>query len=264
METTYYSQNGEDFLLNQYFTGKKGFFVEVGCIDGRRFSNTYHFELKGWTGLCVEAHQGYIDLLKANRPNSVVVNCAVGETNEDDVTFYANARGSLSSLDPSSEERWKRDYAPYFSGFQEQRVRKRTLTAIFEENQVPQIDLLSLDIEGYEVEALQGLDFRRYKPLSIVVESDFEAEHRQKINKLLTKNGYEFAAEWSGNLYYSILPDFQKALAGKVFPDVTVIHTQHPLDTNGDASRVLTIDTRPQSKPRGIASRLRALLGGRR
>ena len=76
----YYSQHGEDFLLDRLLSDKKrGFFVEVGCIDGRRFSNTLIFEERGWRGLCVEAHTGYIELLRQNRPNSIVCHCAAGE-----------------------------------------------------------------------------------------------------------------------------------------------------------------------------------------
>jgi hypothetical protein len=43
----YYSQHGEDYLINQIF-GKRteGFYVEVGCIDGKRFSNSYFLKNK--------------------------------------------------------------------------------------------------------------------------------------------------------------------------------------------------------------------------
>lgn len=245
MSPEYFSQNGEDFLLSQYFKEASGFFVEIGCIDGRRFSNTYFFELRGWKGLCVEAHQDYIGLLKANRPNSTVVHCAVGEADEDQAVFYANARGTLSSLDPTTEERWRRDYAEYFSGFQQQRVPKRTLTTIFTEAGVSNIDILSLDIEGYEVEALSGLDFKKFSPAVLVVESDSD-EHRKKISALVTPHGYRLALEFCASLYFSRLPDFKEAVNGKFFPDVTLTQTQHPLDKNGDVRRTISIDTRPQ------------------
>jgi len=109
MNESYYSQHGEDFILNKIFPNPNGFFVEVGCIDGLRFSNTLFFEKKGWKGICIEAHTSYIDLIKSNRLNSRVVHCAIGEKDEGIVTFYANARGSLSSLDKTEEERFKKD-----------------------------------------------------------------------------------------------------------------------------------------------------------
>jgi FkbM family methyltransferase len=252
MGETYFSQHGEDFLLSRYFTGTSGFFVEVGCIDGKRFSNTYLFELRGWKGICVEAHQDYIQLLRANRPNSAVIHCAAGEADEDRAVFYANARGSLSSLDPTTEERFARDYPGYFTGFDPQSVSKRTLTTIFNEQRVGAIDLLSLDIEGYEVEALKGLDLKRYKPSVLVIESD-SPEHRKKIEALILPHGYEFAVEFGGNLFYSVLPDFKAAVAGQFFPQVEIVHTRHPLDPGTDVPKTVAIDTRPPAsdKTRG-------------
>ena len=52
----------------------------------------------------------------------------------------------------------------------------RTLGAIIEEHNISHIDLLSLDVEGYELQALQGLDLTRHKPEFILVEARFRAE----------------------------------------------------------------------------------------
>lgn len=239
----FYSQSGEDFLLNEIFKDKdKGFFVEVGCIDGRRFSNTLFFEEKGWKGLCVEAHASYIELLKKNRPNSIVCHCAAAEKDEEDITFYANARGSLSTLDKTQEGRWKKEFGQYFTGFQEQKVKKRRLDSLFSENQVKEIDFLSLDIEGYEVEALRGIDFKKYKPAVIVVESDSH-EHRKGIEDMLCPAGYHAIGELSDNVFYSVDKGLASRVGNKVFRKIKLTHTQHPLDKDGDKTVVVDIGT---------------------
>jgi hypothetical protein len=46
----------------------------------------------------------------------------------------------------------------------------RTLSSILDEAGAPEVDLLSLDIEGYEAQALAGLDFDRHAPRFILVE----------------------------------------------------------------------------------------------
>ena len=62
---TYYSQHGEDFLIHKIFKGKtNGYYVEIGCLDGIEFSNTYFFEKIGWKGACIEAHHDFIADLK--------------------------------------------------------------------------------------------------------------------------------------------------------------------------------------------------------
>ena len=198
------------------------------------------FEERGWKGMCVEAHAGYIELLKKNRPNSIVCHCAAGEADEDAI-FYANARGSLSSLDKTSEARWQRDYAPYFSGFEEQQVKKVRLSTLLDTYQISEIDILSLDIEGYEVEAMKGLDLSRHRPKVMVIESD-SPQHEAQLDKLILPHGYEKSMKLFGNLFYVRDKELGKKLVGKK-QVVQLIHTQHPLDSGGDKPSTVTIDT---------------------
>jgi len=240
----FYSQQGEDFILDQVFQHKsKGFFVEIGCIDGKRFSNTLFFEEKGWQGLCVEAHADYIDLLKINRPNSIICHCAVAESDDEEVIFYANKRGSLSTLDRTIEARWQKDYAEYFTGFEEQSVKKRTLNTIFAENCIDHIDILSIDIEGYEVAALQGLNLQKYHPTAIVIESDSEKQEEQ-IDHILLPNGYRKTLRIRSNIFYFADElEIEKGVKDKVF-EVEIIHTGNPFFQENDSTKVISIDTR--------------------
>ncbi len=243
----FYSQHGEDFLLNEIFKEKEnGFFVEVGCIEGRRFSNTLTFEERGWKGLCVEAHSGYIELLAKNRPNSVICHCAAAEKDEDGVTFYANSRGSLSTLDRSKEEEFKKGFGKFFTGFEEQKIVKRRLDSLFREFGVKEIDLLSLDIEGYEVEALRGIDFNVYKPTVMVIESD-SPEHRRGVEEIIIPAGYHKIASLANNIFYSMDEDMGRRIKGKLYRNIRIIHTQHPLDRDGDKTLTVDIDTTERS-----------------
>ena len=229
----YYSQHGEDYLVNKLIGHRrKGVFIEVGCIDGKRFSNTLFFEKKGWTGLCIEAHSDYIELLSINRPNSITVHAAVSDKNIIDSKFYANSRGSLSSLDKSSDKRWITDYPEFFSGFVEQKVREATLTSILIENEVKKIDFLSIDIEGNEISVLKGLDFKKYKPLLILCEYDTKSEYRE-LSDFLIPHGYSMLHTLRGNVLYGI-----KTILGSYYPvsnipTINLMHTEHPLDNTG-------------------------------
>src|SRR5688572_3731151 len=212
---TYFSQHGEDFLMNKLFNEKTdGYFVEVGCLDGIEFSNTYFFEKKGWKGACIEAHHDFIPDLKKNRPSASIVHCAVGESDKDEVTFYANKLGSLSTLDRGEEERWKTNYKAYFHGFEEQKIQMRTLTSIFDELKVSSIDFISLDIEGYEVQALEGLNFDKYKPRVFIIEFK-DDDHKEKLEKKLLPHGYHYLSKIGCNLFYSINASDKKIITGR-------------------------------------------------
>lgn len=208
----FYSQHGEDFLVNEMFNNKsQGFFVEIGCLDGVEYSNTYFFEKKGWKGICIEAHNDFISSLLKNREGSHIVHCAIGEENKDHVTFYANKVGSLSTLDKNEEERWRKSYSNDFYGFEEQKVPMKTLTTVFDELAVPSIDFISLDIEGYEVHALKGLDFNKYRPEVFIIEYKDE-NHKEQINLILLPNGYNYLGKIGCNMYYSLDSNHKKIL----------------------------------------------------
>ena len=51
-----------------------------------------------------------------------------------------------------------------------QKIPAITLTTILDQVEPEKINLLSLDVEGYELNALRGIDFEKYKPEVIVVE----------------------------------------------------------------------------------------------
>jgi FkbM family methyltransferase len=257
--TRYYSENGEDFLLDQLFKDKThGIFVEVGCIDGRRHSNTLTFEERGWSGLCVEAHTGYIEMLQKNRPNSIICSCAVGETDQDQVVFYANRWGSLSSQDKSKGHEFQRRFGPRFAGFEEQIVQKRRLDSLFRTHSVTEIDILSIDIEGYEVEALKGIDFGQFRPIVIVVESE-SRDHRRQMDAILLPNGYIRSVRLAQNIFYLRDPLMERSIKGKVF-SVTLNRTRHPLDEDEDKLITTRIDTRQVTALRqALMSKLNAV-----
>jgi FkbM family methyltransferase len=51
-------------------------------------------------------------------------------------------------------------------------VRARSLSNLLDRHNIKKIDLLSLDVEGYEVQALLGLDMKRHRPTYILVEAN--------------------------------------------------------------------------------------------
>jgi len=233
--TTYYSQHGEDVILDALFPEDTlGIFMEIGCIDGRRFSNTLRLEERGWKGICVEAHPDYIELIRCNRPGSIVVHAAVGEKDQAEVTFYANSRGSLSTLDKSLEELYRNNYGRYFTGFEIRHVPMRSISSILQEYNIPSPDVISIDIEGTELQAVQGIDFNRYRPRVIVVEADAR-ENVLALDDLLLPEGYVRGFSLSCNRFYFSDPQMYADLLGREY-ECRLTYTEHPLDDTGDTT----------------------------
>ncbi len=227
----FYGQHGEDLLLAALLEDVEvGTFVEVGCIDGLRFSNTLHFEERGWRGLCVEAHEDYIELLRENRPGSVVVHATASEKDAEEVSFYANHRGSLSSVNPDREEEFASRFGEHFTGYEKQKAPMCRLDSMLAEAGLDSIDLLSVDVEGQAVEVLRGLG--KYRPRVILAQSEGEA-HEATLNELLWSLCYLKAFRLDSSVYYTSSEDIADRVRGRSFSSM-LVHTGNPLEADPD------------------------------
>ncbi|WP_432797356.1 FkbM family methyltransferase [Poriferisphaera sp. WC338] len=227
----FYSQHGEDILAHNVLTSasEPNYFVEVGMIDGKRFSNTLALEERGWSGLCIEAHPQYVDMVRQNRPGSAVIHAAASDKAGDNLPFYADPRGDLSSLQPRDESELKERFGHWFQGYDVVNVPVRTLNDMFYEAGVPQnFDLLSIDIEGGELDALKGLDLNVYRPRMMILEAD-DITTLHSFNNYLIDFGYRHARTVGVNAIYTrTVRDLLRVHTTRIHDNVT--HTAHPID----------------------------------
>ncbi len=235
-DVTLFGQGGTDAVIVAAFDDvPSGLFVEIGCIDGLRFSNTLALERLGWTGLLVEAHPDYVGLVRKNRPVSHIVFAAAGDRDEEAVTLYANKRATLSSLTRDRESEWISNYGPWFHGFEERRVPMGRLSTLLDECGLTDVHVLSVDVEGEEPRVLRGVDFTRHRPDLIVVEAD-NADAKDAIDGILTPLGYHGGGRVSGNEFYFREAERLARVKGRRFEGATT-YTAHPLDEAEDEIR---------------------------
>jgi FkbM family methyltransferase len=180
-----------------------GFFVEAGANDGFTQSNTYWLErFRGWRGILVEAIPAYVSECLAERPDAIVVHAALVAPDYPHDTVPMQFGDLLSTVqgahgDATDEQDWVRPglvlgwQDPY-----ETEAPARTLSSILDEHRAPEVDLLSLDVEGYEPQALSGLDLDRHAPRWIVVEAHDVEGGRIAIEAILGER-YELEAQLS-------------------------------------------------------------------
>jgi hypothetical protein len=66
-----------------------------------------------------------------------------------------------------------------------------------------QCDLVSLDIEGHELQALQGIDFGKFHTKCFIIETMGDKHHQfQAINSLLKEKGYQLLIQNSLNTFW--------------------------------------------------------------
>ncbi len=177
-----------DARLDAIIDRDEGFFIEAGANDGFTQSNTYWLErFRSWRGVLVEPMPELAAEARVSRPNSIVFQCAL--VSSDACEKVRMRFGDLMSMvDGARDESWPaygtvlgwRD--PY-----ELDVDGRTLSSLLDEIDAPEVDLLSLDVEGFEVPALRGLDLNRHAPRYILVEIHNQDEDRPPVDAVLAE-----------------------------------------------------------------------------
>ena len=181
-ENVFRGLNGLDRALAEHLDlTQPGFYVELGANDGLRQSNTYFLErAHGWSGVLIEpALNNYLDLIR-NRSTENSFFCAACVSFDHPSEFvrmtYANLMSISVSLDmdlPDADQHLK-DGTRFLRDDREVvdfGAVARPLSEILREAGSPsRIDLLSLDVEGAELEVLRGVDHDQHRFERIVVE----------------------------------------------------------------------------------------------
>lgn len=188
----FFSEYGEDRILANYFSGKKvGFCIEVGANDGLNGSTTFHFERAGWDCLLIEPNPQMCERIRELRLSPVL---QVAASNKCGTATLLVAIGSgtahgLSSIQPEQEA----GEAIRSSGYTYEKVEVETKTLdeiLTARTQGRSIDFISIDVEGHELEVLEGFNVAFWRPRILVIEDNSYGE-KSAVRQHLSKLGYE-------------------------------------------------------------------------
>lgn len=207
----FYGQNLQDkFIFEKYFKNKKfGLSIERGSFDGLSESSTKFFEENmSWTTINIEAYPKIFQRLNINRPNSI--NLSIGLSNKKEIKkfnhvihpFYGEnfGNGSLEHVEEHIKELKKQDCI--FESFEIQCDTYKNIIDDIIENKINKIevDLFVLDVEGYELKVIEGMNKSKYLPKIICVEYPFVG--LEELNLKLGDLGYFFDDINYNNAFY--------------------------------------------------------------
>lgn len=190
--------HGLEDTLDALFGGRRGgFFVEAGGHDGFTQSNTYWLErFRGWRGFLIEPIPELFALCRAERPTAFVLNAALVGPDHDGATVrmqFGDLMSTVSGTHGDDEDWVAPGLALGWSQTYAIDVPARTLSSVLEEFGAPEVDLLSLDVEGFEEPVLRGLDLERHAPRFLLVEMHDLEEGRRLVGGLLGERYVEHA-----------------------------------------------------------------------
>jgi FkbM family methyltransferase len=179
-------------LVAEFFGDAIGYFVEVGANDPRERSQTWHLEQNGWTGILIEPQPDLVDKLREMRKAKVFeVACSLPSNAGQMLPLHF--AGALSSLDRGR-------MAPGATPEGVIQVPIRTLDSVLDQAGSPaQLDFVSIDVEGHELEVLLGFDLGRWQPRLILLEHhvvDLSKHH------YLLAAGYRIVRRYENNGWY--------------------------------------------------------------
>jgi FkbM family methyltransferase len=204
----FFGLNGLDAKLIDIIGNDQSYFVEIGANDGFTASNTKHLELfHNWQGILIEPIPDQARRCRTHRRKSTKVfeaACVSFDYTETTIELiYSNtmtvALGGVSDI--SDREEHAKSGIQFLPNTEETyrfHATAQTMTSIFDEATSPsQMELLSLDVEGGELEVLRGIDHTRFRFDWILLES----RNIGQISEFLTLNSYHFC-EKLGDHYY--------------------------------------------------------------
>ena len=199
---TAFGQFGEDLviegILQTHGRIQSGNYVDVGAYHPIKYSNTAMlYEKYGWSGLNIDANQAAIDEFQLVRPSDINLTALVGEDKSEREYVYFNHPG-VDSADKKMIEMQTRDSSPFQETFRETRFSQplsELLDRHFESKR--NVDFLSVDAEGMDLEVLKSNNWDRYRPFLIAVEThgmDLDKQKDNDIYMYLSQLGYKFVS----------------------------------------------------------------------
>lgn len=170
--------------------------MEVGALDGVRWSTTYAFyKALGWRGVNIEIDPDNYNELEHNRRDDIAnVHAAVCSDSHKSVHYATakedNAAGGIWEYSSAAhrDQHWQG-----MDIYQTIPVQCTPLQSILDHALGTRkyfFDFAVLDLEGAEFTALLGIDYNRISFGVIIVERNNDANINKKVSELLGAHGY--------------------------------------------------------------------------
>jgi FkbM family methyltransferase len=189
---TVFPQDVETDLRRAFFGHlDKGYFIEVGAFLPEDGSQTFDLEQRGWTGVLVEPQPELAEELRRRRSAKVFAEACSSPRNSGR-PMTLNLASGHSSFDQKLNVAEIKPHGTI-------QVPVRTLDEILVEAGAQRVDFVSIDVEGHEIEVLDGFDLARWRPRLILIE-DFLLNLR--LHRYLQRRGYRWLRRTGINNWY--------------------------------------------------------------
>ena len=241
-----YAQNAEDVILWRALKHiEEGFYIDVGANDPEDDSVTKAFYDHGWHGINIEPLPHHHACLEIQRPRDINLQIAAGNYNGELTLYDVPSVRGWATPDPDVAEHYRQQGLEVISST----VPVRRLDSLCEELGVTDIHFLKIDVEGFETQVIQGMDFQRWRPWILIIETtrpNNEDSQHQDWQPIVLDNQYQYVYSDGLNRYY-VAQEHQAladalAMQPNVFDDFQFIGYQRVEQALEHAQKQLTIN----------------------
>ena len=171
-----YSQNGEDLVVEsicRFLEIANPTYLDIGAADPVIDNNTYLFYRKGCRGVLVEPNPSSCRKLRAIRPEDTVLNVGIGFEDQVAADYYMISGPGGEVLNTFS----RGEVEKVLANFKDRRVEKTikmplvNINKVMDEHFHGAPTFVSIDTEGLDLDILKSLDFDRFRPVILCVET---------------------------------------------------------------------------------------------
>jgi len=198
-----FSQYSEDLIIDSLCGNKSnGFYVDVGAHRPDHLSNTLRFYQKGWCGINIEPQVNLYQEFVSGRERDINLNMGV-HREKGELIFYHLEHKALSTFDYNSAKSNERNFSSKI--VDKESIPVCPLKEIFANHlhKTQEIDFISIDTEGNELNVLNGNDWDSYRPKIVIIEY---GENEVEIYNFFKKVNYDLVYKNNLNaIYYDLL-----------------------------------------------------------
>jgi FkbM family methyltransferase len=176
------------WVLHETRHKRGGYFVEFGATDGVNLSNTCLLEREfGWHGILAEPNPAWHPALRQNRRADIDLRCVFARSGER-LAFAATKHPELATIvgyeSNDGHRRARQDHTVVA-------VETVSLNDLLAQHNAPkEIDYISIDTEGSELDIVAPFDFKRWNVMLFSIEHNTTGRERE-LDHLMQRHGYE-------------------------------------------------------------------------
>lgn len=185
-------------LINLINAKKKGIYLEIGAYNGISESVSLRLEKElNWNGILIEPNPIHYKFLKRNRPKNLCLNFICLSNKFIRKKLFLKNLNQMSYIVDDDNKLYFNNYPAkrievlaketQSGNFKSYKCKVEILKNIFKKNKIKKIDLAIIDVEGSEIELLNGIDFSKTKINYLCIES----YNFKRLDKFMKKKRYK-------------------------------------------------------------------------